>query len=271
MPRALVKSISWLPKNPLRLEEGPIVEQKVYQHRGWAAWNDASKMRALRTMAVEYGRDPRMRWFTVNTVLRPAGVDFRDYERTAATMLAWVQRNIYYTNEPGEQIQAPWWTIKYKTGDCDDMALLLASMAESVRMPWKFALGGHDRKGKAIRYIEGEREPRGVTYSHIYLYLGWPPFKPQKWAAAEPTLKGAPLGYDVVLQGARGAGAPLPELAGYDLGHVDQGWGELGLFPRMEAKTRSEIIRDVIIGISTGVVTSVMTALIVERITRKKR
>ena len=265
MPKALVKSISWIPAHPLRLEEGPIVEQKVYQHRGWAAWGDASKMRALREMAVQYGRDPRMRWFTVNTVLRPAGVDFRDYERTAATMLAWVQREIYYTNEPGEQIQAPWWTIKYKTGDCDDMALLLAAMAESCRIPWKFSLGGRDRKGRPVRYIEGERPRYDVTYSHIYLYLGWPPFRPTKWAAAEPTLKGAPLGYDVVLQGTsgQGVGSKLPELGGVS--------GILDVEGETTPVTRAAVLRDFAIGIAASVLGSVLTAVIVERVMRKRR
>lgn len=271
MPRALVKTISWLPNSPLRLEEGPIVEAKIYAHKGWAGMRDSSKMRALRELAVTYGNDPRMRWFTAS-VLRRAHVDFRDYERVAATLLAWVQNNITYTNEPGEQIQAPWWTMRYLTGDCDDMAILLASMAQSVRLPWKFALGGRDRKGNAVRYIDGDKEPRGVNYSHIYLYLGWPPFKPTQWAAAEPTLRGAPLGYDVVLQGAgqmgqgnQGRSHQMPELSG-----TSAYGGGIQLFPQVDRKTRGELVRDLIIGIGVGVVTSVATTFVVEYIRERR-
>ena len=40
-----------------------------------------------------------------------------------------------------------------------------------------------------------------AQFSHIYVVLGWPPFKPQAWASAETTISGAPLGYDVVMHG----------------------------------------------------------------------
>jgi hypothetical protein len=241
------------------------VDAKIYAHKGWAGWSDSSKMKALRELAIEYGNDPRTRWFTAS-ILRRRRVDFRDYERTAATLLKYVQDHITYTNEQGEQIQAPWWTLRYQTGDCDDMAVLLAAMAQSIRLPWKFALGGRDRKGGAVRYIDGEKEPRGVEYTHIYLYLGWPPFKPTQWAAAEPTLRGAPLGYDVVLQGAgqMGQGGQrghmMPELSGAAYG------GGIQLFPQMEQKSRGDLIRDLIVGIGVGVVTSVATTLVVDYI-----
>ena len=75
-------------------------------------------------------------------------------------------------------------------------------MAESLRMPWKFALSGDNGKGKRVRYVEGDRMPY-ANFSHIYVVLGWPPFKPQEWASAETTIRGAPLGYDVVHDGIR--------------------------------------------------------------------
>jgi len=270
MPRSLVKTVSWLPSRPLALEEGPITESNVYSHGTWWRWNDTSKLRALRELSTEYGRDPRMRWFTVNTVLRPSGVnDFRNYDRTAAALLGWVQRNIYYTNEPGEQIQAPWWTIKYRTGDCDDMAVLLASMAESVRIPWRFALAGKDPKGRPVRYIEGgDKPPHGSQFFHIYLYLGWPPFKPTTWVAAEPTVK-VPLGHDVVEeQAAKGPGAaPLPELAGMQAG-TDVYGRPLINFDSPEQKRT--LVREVAIGVAIGTLQAVLTALILKRVMRRK-
>lgn len=271
MPRAYVrqvKTVSWTPPNPLRLEEGPITDDRVYAVRSWNRWGDRQKIRALREMAVRYGRDPRMRFFVVNSVLRPAGVDFRDGQRVAATLLQWVQTHIYYANESGEQIAAPWWTIKYGTGDCDDMALLLASMAESVHLPWRLALAGRDRQGRPVRYIEGHppRAARAGRFYHIYVYLGWPPFRPQQWAAAEPTIKDAPLGFDVVDQSAAGTGPQLPELAGYDPGYGAQAQPieeERGLIGRILANVEWEVI-------VAGVIEAVLTGLILYRLTRGK-
>jgi len=190
---------------------------------------DGKRIAFMRNMAEEHGSDPRMREFVVNRVLRPAGVAERDYAGQAAAMLRWSQEHVYYTNETGEQIQIPWVTLDWLTGDCDDKAILLAAMAQSLAMPWRFALAGKDkRSGRAVRWVEpypaGRRgrssaPPTSVDWSHIYVVLGWPPFRPTTWASAEPTLPPdqAPLGFDVVEHAVRGGGggARMPELAGW--------------------------------------------------------
>ena len=175
------------------------LDGKVITVSGWQRRSHVMKLKMLREFALKYGGDPHMRWFVVNQILKPAGVEQRDYASQAAAMLAWVQNNIYYTNEPNEQVQTPWRTIKVKTGDCDDSSLLLATFAESIRMPWRYAIGG-TLNGKPYRYIEGQGRPAPrAKFGHIYIMLGWPPFRPKTWAAAEPTMKGVPLGRDVVL------------------------------------------------------------------------
>lgn len=198
-----LSQVSWVPSSHQDFMQGESRGQgRVIQIRGWTRKSDKKKLKMLRELAVQYGGDPHMRWFVVNQILKPAGVQQRDFKKQAAAMLKWVQQNIYYTNEPDEQVQTPWRTIAVKTGDCDDSSLLLASFAESIRMPWKFALSGHNGKGKRVRYVEGGRMPY-AQFSHIYVVLGWPPFKPQEWASAETTIRGAPLGYDVVHDGLR--------------------------------------------------------------------
>lgn len=142
--------------------------------------------------------------------------------------------------------------------NCDDLSILLASMAESIALPWRFALGGHrkinpkrDRQlaplvavwertlrdpnmpathkqvaranlekaaNQRVRWIEGQPWPSGARFSHVYVMLGWPPFDPQRWAAAEPTVRGMALGQDVVLHG-------LP--AGANGGRDLAGWGSV--------------------------------------------
>ena len=92
--------------------------------------------------------------------------------------------------------------------NCDDSALVLGSMFESVGLPWKLVLSGQGPQGKT-RYIEGDVVPSDVRWSHIYLMVGDRPFSPTNWYFAEPTVQGVPLGWDVV----SGDHSYLPEMA----------------------------------------------------------
>ena len=53
--------------------------------------------------------------------------------------------------------------------------------------------------------------PTNARWSHIYLMVGWPPFKPKRWAYCVPTLQHAKLGWDVI-QGIQRGENFLPEL-----------------------------------------------------------
>ena len=196
---------------------------KVHHIPAWDRMNDKERVALLRKIAESSGRDPRLR-AVAHRILGEAGVDQRQYRRQADAFLRWIHREIAYLNEPGEILQDPLYTLKMKHADCDDMALLLAALCESVRLPWRFVLSGTDKlTGEKKRWIEGTRFPSGVLMAHIYVVIGWPPYQPTAWAYAEPTIKGFPLGMDVVqaANGQRGAvpGVPagmplLPELAG---------------------------------------------------------
>ena len=271
---SVLSSVSWIPKNSPDFMQGESREQgKVIQLRGWNNKSDRKKLKLLRELAERYGGDPHMRWFVVNQILKPAGVVQRDFKAQAAAMLKWVQENIFYTNEADEQVQTPWRTIAVKTGDCDDSSLLLATFAESIRMPWKFALAG-DSNGKRVRYVEGERLP-WANFSHIYVVLGWPPFKPQQWAAAETTIRGAPLGYDVVEHGIRPFNevvSPISTGPGpSSLGNPNQMSGLVGtaaenLEVRLQKTNLPTWFKDLPWdGIITGVIQGVITTLIVNQ------
>jgi hypothetical protein len=167
----------------------------------------------MREIAEEYGRDPSFRAFVINTVL--GGVQDRDYEGQARAILAWVQQNIRYVNEPEELLQSPAYTLKVRSADCDDLSILIGAMAYSVALPWRFALAGF-RRGLPIRWVEGTPQPWGANFVHVYNMIGWPPFSPTVWRSAEPTIRTAPLGFDVVLHASRGGpgGAAIPEMQG---------------------------------------------------------
>lgn len=244
----------------IRDPEGPAYHAKTFHLPQWDGWNDKSRIRFLRQAAEGYGRDPRLRELVINEVLRPAGVEGRDYKAQAAAILKWVQTRIMYVNEPGEQLQSPWYTLKVKFGDCDDMSLLLASMYQSVRLPWKYVLSG--RLGdKKVRWVEGDPIPSGARWAHIYVAVGWPPFIPQEWAWAEPTIKNAPLGFDTVDAG-RGKGDILPELRALGMSFAP-GVQQVGGSSEFLDKLKAEIAPHRIIG---ALVLGLVSAVVAPRI-----
>lgn len=223
--------------SPLRPDE-----PRSYHIARWDTMADTKKVQIIRKIAMGGGRDPEVRGFAVG-ILRAAGVEARDYPGQAAALLTWVQQNVYYANEAGEILQDAGYTIRRRLGDCDDAMILLASLYESVGLPWLIVLSGQDAKGQRVQWIEGGRYPgffsghAGVEMAHIYLtvYLGgpvppkdrgfpgapWPAdrSKLSPWAFVEPTLKGAPVGHDVAmlmtLMPEMGAPAPSSALGGF--------------------------------------------------------
>jgi transglutaminase-like putative cysteine protease len=268
------KSISWL----ANAQQVPADQYapKLYHVPQWGGWSDRKKLQSLREMAEQYGRDPAFRQFVIHSVL--GGVGERDMPARAAAILRWVQANIKYSYEANELIQSPAYTLRVKIGDCDDMAILLGAMATTINLPWRFVLAGKDRSGRGYRASEGKRFPWGVTFHHIYVEFGWPAFKPTTWASAEPTIKGAPLGYDVVLHGPldKSRGSQMAELAGW--GAVEQAPPvtapdakspeELGV--RSISSAGKSILawipwKDVAVGAVQGVLTAVILQAILKR------
>ncbi len=188
-----------------------IGDPKVYDMPAFDHYQDPKKMDVISKIAENAARDPRMATVAVN-ILRAANVRPRDYKGQAAAILKWVQTptNIYYVNEPDERLQDPFYTLRVKLGDCDDLAILVYALARSIRLPARLVISGVDRQGKKRRYIQGDPNyPRDVQWSHIYLQIGDRPYGTPKWYFAEPTLQ-VPLGWDVVSNDA----SALPEMRG---------------------------------------------------------
>jgi hypothetical protein len=184
-------------------------EAKVLHLPDWHKLSHPQRLAVLRNIAMSRGRDPRIARIAIR-IIKKAKVKSRDYKGQAAALLKWVQDNIYFINEPGEKLQDPIRTLKDRSGDCDDLIMLLTCLFESVNLPWRFVLAGL-RGDKKVRYIEGNQFPSWgstVNWAHIYCIVGTPPFKPDTWYFCEPTVKGVPLGWDVV----SGDRSYLPEL-----------------------------------------------------------
>lgn len=180
---------------------------KVFDLPAFDGYQDPKKMDVISKIAENAGRDPRMATVAVN-ILREAKAKPRDYKAQAAALLAWVQKNVYYVNEPDERLQDPFYTLKVMYGDCDDLAILVYSLARSIRLPARLVISGMDKAGRKVRYVQGDRNyPRNVEWAHIYLQLGDRPYGEPVWYYAEPTLQ-VPLGWDVVNNDA----SSLPEM-----------------------------------------------------------
>jgi hypothetical protein len=174
---------------------------KVYHIPAWEHFGDPKRMDIITRIANMRGRDPRIATLAVK-IFKKAGVQPRDYVGQAKAILDFVQNDLYYVNEPGERLSDPLRTLKVGYGDCDDLVIVLGALLESVRIPWRVVISGTDKRGKKVRYHHGDKFPggpkKGYTWSHIYMMIGDRPFSPQRWHYAETTVRGAPLGWDVV-------------------------------------------------------------------------
>lgn len=150
----------------------------------------------LRSFVEDTSRDPAI-VEKANEIIRSAGVQLRDHRAEWAALLKWVQQNIRFMAESKERIQSPQYTLTQKMGDCDDLALTLAALGYSMRLPFKFVLSGRDKRGRRIRWVEGAGKPPEASWTHIYVQAQWPPFRPTAYAWAEPTLD-VPLGFDAL-------------------------------------------------------------------------
>lgn len=100
--------------------------------------------------------------------------------------------------------------------NCDDMAILLYALARSIRLPARLVISGLDKRGKKVRYHQGDKHfPKNVDWAHIYLMLGDRPYGEPNWHYAEPTLR-VPLGWDVVANNASVLPEMQREFAGVD-------------------------------------------------------
>lgn len=238
-----------------RIHFGQIPETpKTWKLDDWSSMNQAQRMGFLRSVSSQAGQNPRIATLCVH-IFRTHKVKPRDYKGQAKALLSWVQKNIYYVNEPNERLQDPMYTLNVGYGDCDDMALLLGAMCESVKLEYRYVLAGKLANGKIGRWIEGTPLKNG-QWSHIYLIIGYPPFQPKKWVYAEPTLQSAKLGWDVV-QAKNGSASMLPELSSPDV-DIDSQEQNKGLISQLKEGLHPSTL------LPTIIVAGVTSALVAE-------
>ena len=105
----------------------------------------------------------------------------KDYRREIATVFDFVQNKIRYVRDPRkvETIHDADVILTQGWGDCDDKAILLATMLETI--------------GKPTRFVPVGFRPGQI--SHVYTEVVWGP-RATDWIALEPT-EPYPLGWRV--------------------------------------------------------------------------
>lgn len=90
----------------------------------------------------------------------------------------WVQKNIRYVHDPkdAELVQTPEKTLQWTAGDCDDQAVLIASLLEAIGHPCQFMAMGFHGSSLPLEHV--------LTRTKIGPH----------WVAAE-TIKPVALGY----------------------------------------------------------------------------
>ncbi|MHB1430280.1 MAG: transglutaminase-like domain-containing protein [Rhodocyclaceae bacterium] len=95
----------------------------------------------MRRYVVAAQREPHI-YQLARTIVRH--VPGKSHAGEAAAIYRWVQDHIAYRFDPvgHEAIQTPEQTLKLAAGDCDDHAILVAALGESLGLKSRFVVGG---------------------------------------------------------------------------------------------------------------------------------
>jgi len=113
-----------------------------------------------------------------------AGCKTKEYKCEAKALFMWVRDKIKWIRDVKgmETLQYPYRTIEFGGGDCDDLSILLATLAIEIGMPVRF---------KAIAAMPHRKS----QFSHVYVMMN-PNGDGETWIAADPTVKTAAFGWE---------------------------------------------------------------------------
>ncbi|MGH8603956.1 MAG: transglutaminase-like domain-containing protein [Gammaproteobacteria bacterium] len=123
-------------------------------------------------------KDFHVRQSAIDILLQRA-VRPKDYLGEIKALFEWVQQNVRYTKDTFrvEVLHSPRRMLQLRAGDCDDMAILLGAMLESIGHPVRLVLTGPDPLTPDV-------------FSHIYLEV----FHKGRWIPVDATMP-YPMGW----------------------------------------------------------------------------
>jgi len=129
---------------------------------------------------IQKGRDnPEVRRRTVQILSRKCGkkwcVPEKNWRQETVAVFDSVRENIRYTRDTYNKdlFQHPLRTFEFGGGDCDDYAIVLASMLQSVGYPVKL---------RVIQTVDS------TDWNHIYVLVGLPPQGPKQWVSLDASV-----------------------------------------------------------------------------------
>lgn len=116
-------------------------------------------------------RLPEVRAIAASAV---GGVPAREWKQEAAALFEWTRKNVRYTLDPHgvELFQSAERSAQVGIGDCDDQAIFLGSLLQSVGIPIRLRVIG----------LKGSDK-----FQHIYVLAGLPPDSPGQWFPLDPS------------------------------------------------------------------------------------
>lgn len=144
------------------------------------------RMKHIRRLTRKGVDDPKMRLLVGRILGRKCGHNAdgstkwctpeKDASAEIRTIFAYVRNNVRYTGDIHnvDTFQTAARTLEIGVGDCDDAAVLLATLFAAAGYPVKF------------RVIQARGEP---DWSHIFVLVGLPPDNPREWIALDATVR----------------------------------------------------------------------------------
>jgi len=131
----------------------------------------------MRRLVLRYKKTLPIRQLALSIIDRVRGRGHKNFPAQVRALHSFVQQNIQYVKDVSdvETLATPVKTLEYRQGDCDDQAVLLASLLESV--------------GHATRFVAISLVPLG-PFVHVYtetrLGPGWIPLETtEPWPAGK--------------------------------------------------------------------------------------
>lgn len=178
----------------------------------WRQKSNPQRVATISRTGREAGRDPRLARLAV-AIFRAKGIEPRDYTGQARAIHEFLRDHVYFVNEIDERLQDPAYTLDLQAdgsagplaaGDCDDFTIAMIALCTAVHLPARAVTSGRLSNGRIVRYVEGVGRSPPARWSHIYAIVAPHPFNAKKpdpsWSFADPTVPGAPFGWDVVSQ-----------------------------------------------------------------------
>lgn len=131
----------------------------------------------IREQIDEGKQDPAIHRAVSGILSRKVGdgwaIEPKDHDAEVRAIFDYVRRNVRYQHDTHgiDTFRSPRRTLELRAGDCDDMTILIGSLAGAAGYPVK------------VKVVDTS----GGGYDHVYPLVGVPPTKPTRWVALDAT------------------------------------------------------------------------------------